>query len=173
MDEDELHHTSHDEDHDEPAPWAQQLGLESSRVHVMQATLFRMPELARANATESSNTLKHPRSPNMRAELKEIPQRTSFAQPRTQPPARKYTRVSSSASVAASHEGAYMDAGLSLGRSFRVGWGAGDRLVHVGDLSSSSPSYVRVQVSESSRYRRSNECHACCITVTMARTHRA
>ena len=107
-------------------------------------------ELAKAHGLDTSTTLKHPRSPNLRAELKEIPPRTSFAQPRTHPPARKYVRVSSSASIAASHEGAFVDQGLSSGRSFRVGWGAGDRLVHVGELSSSSSSYVRVVTFEPS-----------------------
>lgn len=141
LDEDELRPLSpHVEDAEaESAAWAQQLDLDSHRVHVMQASLFRVPELAKAHQDEQAR-LKHRRSPDIHAEPKEIPTRTSFAQPRTQPPARKYIRVASSYSVSASHESAYVDAGLSFGRSFRAGWGPGDKLVHVGGLASSSES---------------------------------
>ncbi|KAL1707103.1 nuclear protein 96-domain-containing protein, partial [Schizophyllum commune] len=51
-----------------------------------------------------------------------------------QRPSRKYARVSSAASAVAGCEGYYADAGLAMGRSFRVSWGPGGRLVHLGSL---------------------------------------
>ncbi|KAF9234244.1 nuclear protein 96-domain-containing protein [Melanogaster broomeanus] len=49
-------------------------------------------------------------------------------------PSRKYARVETSASAVAGNEGAFVDAGLALGRSFRVGWGPSGTLVHLGQL---------------------------------------
>lgn len=49
-------------------------------------------------------------------------------------PSRKYARVDTSDSSVKGTEGAMVDAGLSLGRSFRVGWGPGGTLVHSGRL---------------------------------------
>ena len=49
-------------------------------------------------------------------------------------PSRKYARVEVTSSVAEGSEGAFFDAGLSLGRSFRVGWGPGGHLVHLGSI---------------------------------------
>ncbi|KAG9123969.1 DNA-directed DNA polymerase gamma mip1 [Ceratobasidium sp. 392] len=67
-------------------------------------------------------------------------------------PLRKYERVETDKSVTKSFTGAYMDAGLALGRSFRVGWGPDGQLVHLGkicgvaakDVLPSSPSVVHV-----------------------------
>lgn len=150
MDDDELRLSpdGDEDDEGEPAPWAQQLDLEPHRVHVMQTSLFRVPELAKAQQKENSSFLKHRRSSDAHFEPKEVPPRASFAQPRSQPPPRKFVRVASSASIAASHEGVYIDAGLSLGRSFRVGWGPGDRLVHVGELATEITSYVTTVLSD-------------------------
>jgi len=39
-----------------------------------------------------------------------------------------------SKSVVRNQEGSAADAGLALGRSFRVGWGPGGQLVHLGNL---------------------------------------
>ena len=64
-------------------------------------------------------------------------QRASFAhdiEPEPFRPSRKYARVESSASVFVGLENASVDQGLYLGRSFRVGWGPGGKLVHLGDL---------------------------------------
>jgi nuclear pore complex protein Nup98-Nup96 len=64
-------------------------------------------------------------------------QRSSFAQNiETIPyrPTRKYARVESSASAVDGNERAMVDAGLALGRSFRVGWGPSGTLVHLGEL---------------------------------------
>ncbi|KAH7910133.1 nuclear protein 96-domain-containing protein [Hygrophoropsis aurantiaca] len=64
-------------------------------------------------------------------------QRASFAHditPLPIRPSRKYARVESSASVIAGTEGALVDAGLALGRSFRVGWGPGGTIAYMGTL---------------------------------------
>ncbi|TDL26378.1 hypothetical protein BD410DRAFT_881649 [Rickenella mellea] len=128
----------------QPIPWPQQLNLEPHRVHVMQTSLFRMTELASTQLKQPPTQLKHPRSTEALPQPKDIPIRRSFAQPRVHAPSRKYVRVASSDSIAASHEGSLLDAGLSFGRSFRVGWGPGGRLAHVGSLSS-----VNASTSES------------------------
>lgn len=149
MDENELEEaTSREKDvrANQPTPWAQQLDLEPGRVHVMQASLFRMPELAKAQAKDKLSFLKHRRSSDANQEAKNIPTRASFAQPRSQPPPRKYVRVASSASVAAGREGVYIDAGLSLGRSFRIGWGPGDKSTRVGEVKEASTSCVVIVI---------------------------
>ena len=51
-------------------------------------------------------------------------------------PSRKYARVDQSDSAVNGSEGAVVDAGLAFGRSFRVGWGPGGTLVHLGALCS-------------------------------------
>ena len=71
--------------------------------------------------------------------LTQILQRASFAhdiEPSPYRPWRKYARVESSALTITGCEGALIDAGLSMGRSFRVGWGPGGTLVHLGKLCS-------------------------------------
>lgn len=47
---------------------------------------------------------------------------------------RKYTRVDLPSSVTAGKEDNFIDAGLMLGRSFRVGWGSDGRIAHLGSL---------------------------------------
>lgn len=42
--------------------------------------------------------------------------------------------MESSASAVTGNEGLFADAGLALGRSFRVGWGPGGKLIHLGAL---------------------------------------
>ena len=49
-------------------------------------------------------------------------------------PTRKYARIEITSSVANGNEGSYVDAGLAFGRSFRVGWGPGGKLVHPGAI---------------------------------------
>ena len=143
MGDDEDAHVHTAESDDDVQPWPQQLNLESQRVHVMQTSLFRMPELARSALDGNATYLKHPRPMEVNFEgRKKAPVRTSFSQPRTHPPPRKYIRIAAEKSVAASREGTYLDAGLSFGRSFRVGWGPGNKMVHVGNLVSSSAVYV-------------------------------
>lgn len=49
-------------------------------------------------------------------------------------PSRKYARVVIASSIAYENEGAFVDAGLAMGRSFRVGWGPAGQLVHLGSI---------------------------------------
>lgn len=57
---------------------------------------------------------------------------------KTEPPIldAKYAEavVRSSQSIVQNVDGATADAGLALGRSFRVGWGPGGTIVHLGTL---------------------------------------
>ncbi|KDQ58796.1 hypothetical protein JAAARDRAFT_34652 [Jaapia argillacea MUCL 33604] len=124
-------------------PWAQKIGVDAQKMHVMQTSMFRMPEEAAALKALSVQpaipkvvfpTL--PRKHNRESEGG-VRERTSFAQDLESVPfrpTRKYARVDISASVVAGSEGALLDAGLSMGRSFRVGWGPGGTLVHLGRL---------------------------------------
>ncbi|KAF9066758.1 nuclear protein 96-domain-containing protein [Rhodocollybia butyracea] len=115
--------------------------VDSQRMHVMQTSLFRMPE--EAAALKAMNhiadiSLQRP-SPVLRkhgresdGDIRSWDTRSSFAkdvQPTLTRPTRKYTRVDSAMSVATGAEDALGDAGLSFGRSFRVGWGPGGILV--------------------------------------------
>ena len=62
-------------------------------------------------------------------------QRTTFDEaldPVPYRPTRKFTRVLGAQSVSTGHEGLYVDAGLAFGRSFRVSWGPGGQLAHIG-----------------------------------------
>ncbi|CDO77082.1 hypothetical protein BN946_scf184473.g26 [Trametes cinnabarina] len=131
-------------------PWAREIGVDPQKMHVMQTSLFRMPEEERAlkalNQPQSSRkrllltsnlSRKHSRDSEGEGLRADSRQRASFAhniEPEPYRPSRKYARVDSSASVFVGREGAYIDAGLSLGRSFRVGWGPGGTLVHLGEL---------------------------------------
>ncbi|KAF8652360.1 hypothetical protein AX16_004390 [Volvariella volvacea WC 439] len=134
-------------------PWAQHVGVDAQKMHVMQTSFFRMPEEAaairavnKATATRSRPAIrlpshrpsrKHSRDSEgdgMRVDSRE---RASFAhdiEPPQYRPSRKYARVEATLSAVNGHEGALVDAGLSLGRSFRVGWGPGGKFVHLGGL---------------------------------------
>ncbi|KAJ7132067.1 nuclear protein 96-domain-containing protein [Mycena epipterygia] len=135
-------------------PWAQHIGVDAQKMHVMQTSLFRVPEEAAAlRAAEKPVRVhlqvpqalnrKHSRDSDgdgLRFESKE---RASFAQdiePPAYRPSRKYARVESSESAFAGNEAALVDAGLAFGRSFRVGWGPGGTLVHPGTLCAPSTS---------------------------------
>lgn len=68
-------------------------------------------------------------------------QRASFAhdiEPPAYRPSRKYARVATSSSAFQGHDEAAVDAGLSFGRSFRVGWGPGGMIAHLGSLTGPS-----------------------------------
>ncbi|KAI0716436.1 nuclear protein 96-domain-containing protein [Earliella scabrosa] len=136
-------------------PWAREIGVEAQKMHVMQASLFRMPEEERALKAlnqppsrrkllvTSSLSRKHSRDSEGDGLRADSRQRASFAhdiEPELYRPSRKYARVESSASAFVGRENAYVDAGLALGRSFRVGWGPGGMLAHLGDLCSPSRS---------------------------------
>ncbi|EMD35444.1 hypothetical protein CERSUDRAFT_106804 [Gelatoporia subvermispora B] len=130
-------------------PRARELGIDPQKVHVMQAAFFRVPEEEAAikAATQpasrktfslsSASHRKHSRDSEGEGIRGESRQRASFAQdiePTPFRPSRKYARVESSDSAVTGNEAAYVDAGLALGRSFRVGWGPGGTLVHLGQL---------------------------------------
>ncbi|PBK68785.1 hypothetical protein ARMSODRAFT_957867 [Armillaria solidipes] len=133
-----------------PLPTApSRLDLDAQRMHVMQTSFFRMPEEAeniRAMMQDVPqptlrvhNTLnrKHSRDSDGDGLRFESRERASFAhdiEPPAYRPSRKYAKVASSASVFGGHEDASVDAGLAFGRSFRVGWGPGGTLVHLGSL---------------------------------------
>ncbi|KAF5369066.1 hypothetical protein D9758_002925 [Tetrapyrgos nigripes] len=131
-------------------PRAHTVGIDAQRMHVMQTSLFRMPEEAaalKAMNQPSRMTLrveqplnrKHSRDSEGDGLRFESRERASFAhdiEPPPHRPSRKYARVESSASVVKETEDALIDAGLAFGRSFRVGWGPGGILVHSGALSS-------------------------------------
>ncbi|KAJ7224496.1 nuclear protein 96-domain-containing protein [Mycena pura] len=129
-------------------PWAQQVGVDAQKMHVMQTSLFRVPEEAAAmRAAEKSARAhlqvplalnrKHSRDSDGDGLRFEANQRQSFAhniEPPACRPTRKYARVESSESAVVGNEGALVDAGLAFGRSFRVGWGPRGTLVHSGTL---------------------------------------
>ncbi|KAJ7460571.1 nuclear protein 96-domain-containing protein [Mycena latifolia] len=135
-------------------PWAQHIGVDAQKMHVMQTSLFRVPEeTAAIRAAEKPARVylqvpqplnrKHSRDSDgdgLRFESKE---RASFAHDIELPayrPSRKYARVESSESAVTGNEAALVDAGLAFGRSFRVGWGPGGTLVHPGTLCAPSAS---------------------------------
>ncbi|KAG1762967.1 nuclear protein 96-domain-containing protein [Suillus occidentalis] len=129
-------------------PWARQVGVDAQKMHVMQTSLFRIPEEAVAikamnRTTRSKFKLpstvrrKHSRDSIGDGLWVDSQKRTLFAhdiEPPTYRPSRKYARVEISASAVAGCEDGLVDAGLAFGRSFRVGWGPGGTLVHLGRL---------------------------------------
>ncbi|KAF8609715.1 hypothetical protein BDV93DRAFT_465151 [Ceratobasidium sp. AG-I] len=122
-------------------PWAATIDLDARKVQVMQASMFhnaddtlRADDLGRAPRQTASNLTRSA----FLASRNALPERqtadkTSKIDRRDQP-LRKYERVENSKSVTRSYAGAYMDAGLALGRSFRVGWGPDGQLVHLGKI---------------------------------------
>ncbi|THV04722.1 hypothetical protein K435DRAFT_746502 [Dendrothele bispora CBS 962.96] len=136
-------------------PRAHTVGIDAQRMHVMQTSLFRMPEEAAAlkamskPARTSLRPLdqhlnrKHSRDSDGDGLRLESRERASFAydiEPPSHRPSRKYARVESSASVVKETEDALTDAGLAFGRSFRVGWGPGGMMAHTGALTSPTSS---------------------------------
>ncbi|KAL0069564.1 hypothetical protein AAF712_003222 [Marasmius tenuissimus] len=137
---------------------ARNAGVDPQRMHVMQTSLFRQPEEAAAlkalskAAPQSKNlripmatkrqqlSRKHSRDSEGDTLRIDSRERASFNHddnaPPLQRPSRKYTRVAidSSSSIAADAEDGLVDGGLAFGRSFRVGWGPGGHLVHLGAL---------------------------------------
>ncbi|KAI0822929.1 nuclear protein 96-domain-containing protein [Trametes gibbosa] len=130
-------------------PWAREIGVDPQKMHVMQTSLFRMPEEEKALKAlsqpqsrrklllTSNLTRKHSRDSEGEGFRADSRQRASFAhdiEPEPYRPSRKYSRVESAASAFVGHENSYIDAGLAFGRSFRVGWGQGGTLAHLGEL---------------------------------------
>ncbi len=66
-----------------------------------------------------------------------FPQRASFGgsrEPTASRPPIDFTRIRMSDSVMMGSEATYADAGLSMGKSFRVGWGVNSQVVLNGSL---------------------------------------
>ncbi|CAE6530170.1 unnamed protein product [Rhizoctonia solani] len=135
-----------------PVPFAATIDLDPRKVQVMQASMFNNdpdPEVTR----DRSNFLARSVFPETADKVTTAPIPKPKVKPKPEPePLRKYERVSNDRSVTKSFAGAYMDAGLALGRSFRVSWGPNGELVHLGrtcgvaekDSLPSSPSVVNV-----------------------------
>ncbi|KAK1217167.1 hypothetical protein PQX77_020175 [Marasmius sp. AFHP31] len=139
---------------------ARNAGVDAQRMHVMQTSLFRLPEEAAALKALSKPTknLRIPMATKKQQQQQQLSrkhsrdsegdtlrvdsrERASFNHdddnaPPLQRPSRKYTRVAidSSSSIASDAEDGLVDGGLAFGRSFRVGWGPGGHLVHLGAL---------------------------------------
>ncbi|KAF8515568.1 nuclear protein 96-domain-containing protein [Gautieria morchelliformis] len=147
-----------------PAPWPSRIGMEPHKIHVMQASFFRVPEqeaamkAAAQKATIAGNSKprlqadrllnasarlarKHSRGSDMGGEggmLLDRAKRTTFDEsldPVPYRPTRKFTRALGAKSVSTGQEGSYVDAGLAFGRSFRVSWGPGGQLARIGGSS--------------------------------------
>ncbi|CAA7267293.1 unnamed protein product [Cyclocybe aegerita] len=151
-------------------PWAQHVGVDAQKMHVMQTSLFRMPEEAAAlkamnqppkakgpairldlGSKGQSVNRKHSRDSDGEGLRMDSRERASFAHDIDPPifhPSRKYARVEITSSIANGNEGSYFDAGLALGRSFRVSWGPGGQLLHFGSIC--SPTSTSITSSNSS-----------------------
>ncbi|KAJ1311780.1 hypothetical protein OPQ81_010246 [Rhizoctonia solani] len=137
-----------------PGPFAANIELDPRKVQVMQASMFHNdpnPEVTRDRSTLLARNV----LPEIADKVTPAPIPKPKAKPKPEPepePLRKYERVSSDKSVTKAFAGAYMDAGLALGRSFRVSWGPNGELLHLGricgvgekDSLPSSPSVVNV-----------------------------
>ncbi|CAE6428515.1 unnamed protein product [Rhizoctonia solani] len=114
------------------APFAATIDLDPRKVQVMQASMFHndpSPGVTR----DRSTLLAHDAFPETADKVASVPKPKAKPKPEPQP-LRKYERVSNEESVTKSFSGAYMDAGLALGRSFRVSWGPNGELVHLGKI---------------------------------------
>ncbi|KAF7309606.1 SNF2 family helicase [Mycena indigotica] len=127
--------------------WPLHMGVDAQKMHVMQTSLFRVPEEAAAMRADNAQTSslqiplglnrKHSRDSDGDGLRFEPTQRASFAQdvdPPIYKPTRKYARVDRAESAVVGGEAAMVDAGLAFGRSFRVGWGPCGLLAHPGTI---------------------------------------
>ncbi|GAA6013720.1 hypothetical protein JCM11491_005071 [Sporobolomyces phaffii] len=138
------------------SPWAQQLKLEPKRVQVMQASFFgqaassRDVDVARERERERDESDQE-RLGKRRATQLDFSQRAAAPAPlpppslqQSQPsqpvptpvvdpapfrPYRTYSRIPLQDSITRDAENSLADAGLGLGRSYRVGWGSAGELV--------------------------------------------
>ncbi|KAG9313450.1 nuclear protein 96-domain-containing protein, partial [Chiua virens] len=120
------------------ASWVGRAGMDPQKMHVMQTSLFRMPEEAAVlqalnqparQRFKLSPTVSRKHSRDSVGDARfDSQERMSFAHDIDHPvyrPSRKYSRVDISSSAVAGNEGALADAGLALGHSFRIGWSSG------------------------------------------------
>ncbi|KAK9710390.1 hypothetical protein K7432_008451 [Basidiobolus ranarum] len=138
-------------------PWARQLGLEAHKVHVMQASLFREsvqdtnPPLLKPVSTAASSWSSKPdhepvtsvrfgQDMEIQDESESLPENihearnSHFSSARSIRPAKKHARVTYEKSLSHSKSDCLVDAGLMMGRSFRVGWGPGGVMVSSGRI---------------------------------------
>ncbi|KAG1776846.1 nuclear protein 96-domain-containing protein [Suillus placidus] len=121
-------------------PWARQVGVDAQKMHVMQTSLFRIPE--EAVAIKAMNRATRPQfklPPTVRRKhsrdsigdgLRMDSQENHHLTDRLE----NMPEWKSQPSTVAGCEDGLVDAGLAFGRSFRVGWGPGGTLVHLGRL---------------------------------------
>ncbi|VDB88876.1 unnamed protein product [Peniophora sp. CBMAI 1063] len=120
--------------------WAQQVGVDAQKAHVMQASLFRVPEeteaLRRLDAQAPGRQLSlapaQTRARTVDMEDGFMPAR--YSEPTFHHPSRAYARVNLASSSTNKAERSFADAGLTFGRSFRASWGPGGSLVHPGKI---------------------------------------
>ncbi|KAH7106248.1 nuclear protein 96-domain-containing protein [Auriculariales sp. MPI-PUGE-AT-0066] len=170
-------------------PFAARKGVEADKVHVMQASLFRVPETraAAAEATKATRSSPFGFASAPKSKRDDAQRGAASGQATRKPsesqllfPATSATNVGSAAHAASSTpnppaprtlsatsrvaytlpthinatgtgaENIVFDAGLALGRSFRVSWGPGGRLVGSGRLLKPSESAMREQPTSKS-----------------------
>ncbi|TFK49034.1 hypothetical protein OE88DRAFT_1633808 [Heliocybe sulcata] len=147
-------------------PWARAVGVDPKRMEVMQTVFFTLPkeqeEMRAASEAQKQKQVPRPPRPSLaksfgmsrkhrRESTGELHrsgahERISFDNPMASisaRPVRKFARISTVETTALGKESLQVDAGLALGRSFRVSWGPGGKLAHIGTLCSPfSTSYV-------------------------------
>ncbi|CAD6883917.1 unnamed protein product [Tilletia laevis] len=140
--------------------WATERGVQPEKVQVMQASLFGArrtgagdgdgkvgAQAQNVSAVGPVAVRKHPRASSVQPETGPVSpearngSRPNFTtgipaatMPTSGPRARKFTRTDLAQSISHGQESIRADAGLCMGRSFRVGWGPGGLLVHNGVL---------------------------------------
>ncbi|KZT25680.1 hypothetical protein NEOLEDRAFT_1156120 [Neolentinus lepideus HHB14362 ss-1] len=140
-------------------PWARTVGVDPKRMEVMQAVFFALPkeqeEMRHLAASEMQKQVPRPPRPSLAKSLavsrkhsreserdqhrSSAHERTSFENPMapmSARPIRKFARMSTTKTTSMGKEHLHVDAGLALGRSFRVSWGPGGKLAHIGTLCS-------------------------------------
>ncbi|PWN44900.1 hypothetical protein IE81DRAFT_320871 [Ceraceosorus guamensis] len=131
-------------------PWAATLGLEPRRVQVMQASFFGQASPAQETKQQLPGppllgNRKHARR-SSHGTAPTAAARSTFSTPASAPveapltvsapiaKPQKFSRTENTSSIVAGAERLTIDAGLSMGRSFRVGWGPDGTIAHIGKL---------------------------------------
>ncbi|KAG8871969.1 hypothetical protein FRB97_008164, partial [Tulasnella sp. 331] len=145
--------TQHDEEdtgYSPPAhrPWAARLGLDSQRMNVMQASFFHTAPERPASEEPRSAFMNQPQrgeGPSLEGVVEPMGRehqpstlRSTHTIPIPHPLIRDLQIGKYADSIAVNEESSFVDAGLSLARSFRVGWGPAGQLAFVGRICGSS-----------------------------------
>ncbi|KAG8992975.1 hypothetical protein FRB94_008235 [Tulasnella sp. JGI-2019a] len=136
-------------------PWAARLGLDPQRVNVMQASFFHTAPEPPAPVHRQSGFLNQTRrDDDIEAVVEPMgrePQPSSIpstsALPLIPSPVRDLQIGKYSDSIAINVEASFVDAGLSLARSSRVGWGPAGQLAYVGKICGPSDSSAIISTS--------------------------